>query len=259
MKNYIYNTNGILSEKLFENFADNLIPVDAIEIYSPCQKLTDKNSDKWTPKYIKKSGCAKKNNRYLRGKNGGKTWKHGSWQPCKAEDCKDGEENLNCLGKWGKCNKYCKRKFIIEREVVGTGTCPFEKDKEYDCVEPLFNDEIQKGLQGECDFKNIPKKEEKETEPKETEPKKEEKETEPKETEPKDTEPKETEPKSDNKENNIEETQNSDNTITEESNNNEVVGQESDDKSYIYIIIVVLIIILLLIGFFIITNLETTS
>ena len=68
MKNYVYNTEGILSEKLLENFADNLIAVDAIEIYSPCQKLTDKNSDKWTPKYIKKSGCAKKNNRFLRGK-----------------------------------------------------------------------------------------------------------------------------------------------------------------------------------------------
>lgn len=164
MKNYVYNTEGILSEKLLENFADNLIAVDAIEIYSPCQKLTDKNSDKWTPKYIKKSGCAKKNNRFLRGKNGGKTYKHGTWQACKAEDCKEGEENLNCSGKWGKCNKYCKRKFIIEREASGTGTCPFEKDKEYDCVEPLFNDEIAKGLQGECDFKNIPKEENKQTE-----------------------------------------------------------------------------------------------
>ena len=161
MKNYVYNTEGILSEKLLENFADNLIAVDAIEIYSPCQKLTDKNSDKWTPKYIKKSGCAKKNNRFLRGKNGGETYKHGTWQACKSEDCKEGEENHNCSGKWGKCNKYCKRKFIIEREASGTGTCPFEKDKEYDCVEPLFNDEIAKGLQGECDFKNIPKEEDK--------------------------------------------------------------------------------------------------
>lgn len=32
MKNYNYNTEGVLSEKLFENFADNLIPVDAKEI-----------------------------------------------------------------------------------------------------------------------------------------------------------------------------------------------------------------------------------
>ena len=33
MKNYVYNTEGVLSEKLLENFADNLIAVDAIEIY----------------------------------------------------------------------------------------------------------------------------------------------------------------------------------------------------------------------------------
>ena len=227
MKNYVYNTEGILSEKLLENFADNLIAVDAIEIYSPCQKLTDKNSDKWTPKYIKKSGCAKKNNRFLRGKNGGKTYKHGTWQACKAEDCKEGEENLNCSGKWGKCNKYCKRKFIIEREASGTGTCPFEKDKEYDCVEPLFNDEIAKGLQGECDFKNIPKEEDKQ----------------------KDIE------ESDNEEDKIDASDNEEDKIDASDNEETENGEEiSDEKSIkksnmnLMFIIIIIILILLVIS-----------
>lgn len=222
MKNYVYNTEGILSEKLLENFADNLIAVDAIEIYSPCQKLTDKNSDKWTPKYIKKSGCAKKNNRFLRGKNGGKTYKHGNWQACKAEDCKEGEENLNCSGKWGKCNKYCKRKFIIEREASGTGTCPFEKDKEYDCVEPLFSDEIAKGLQGECDFKNIPKEDKQTEEDKETE----------------------------NTQTDIEESDNGEDTIDDninEENEEEISDENSNKESNMNLIYIIIIIFILLI------------
>ena len=213
MNNYIYNKEEILSDKLLENFTDNLIPVDAIEIYSPCQKLTDKNSDKWTPKYIKKSGCAKKNERFLRGKNGGKTWKNGLWQKCEAEECKDDEENHNCYGRWDKCNKYCKRKFIIEREAAGSGICPFEKDKEYDCVDPLFNDEIQKGLQGECDFKNIPKEENKE----ET-----------------------------SNDNSVEEDTSNDNSVEEDTSNDNSVEESNINIMLIIIIILVLLIISLL-------------
>ena len=99
-------------------------PINCNEIYSKCKILNDNE----VPNEFK-GRCGKKNIIYEKSKHNGKPCKNSPYKLCM-----DGQGSCpkDCVGKWSKCNKFCKSNWITTKKEINGGKCIF-KNKTKNC------------------------------------------------------------------------------------------------------------------------------